>query len=128
MTPARTLTASEAKARLGEVLGNLVSEGPVEITRNGRLVAVISAPAQTGAASAAAQADRMLALPRLAALYSAGKLTWRDIANETGASFGQLLLALAEQNLELPRVAPEKSPQQASTLEAIFRRAAMGRP
>ncbi|HYN61863.1 MAG TPA: type II toxin-antitoxin system prevent-host-death family antitoxin [Rubrivivax sp.] len=46
MSQPRSLTASEAKGNLGQVLGTLVSEGPVEITRNGRLVAVISAPPQ----------------------------------------------------------------------------------
>ena len=117
MPPSRTLTSSEAKASLGEVLGTLVSEGPVEITRNGRLVAVISAPMEEKPADTGRLAS-------MAALYSAGKVTWRHVADETGASFGDVLLELAKQNLVLPRVNPDKTPLQANRLKAIFRKAA----
>lgn len=60
----------------------------------------------------------------LAVLYSAGKVNWRDIAEETGASFGELLLALALQNLDLPRVVPDKSLEQRNLFNAVLRRAA----
>jgi len=35
MHPSRSITSSEAKASLGELLGSLTAEGPVEITRKG---------------------------------------------------------------------------------------------
>lgn len=119
MTAVRRLTSSEAKANLGEVLGTLSTEGPVEITRNGRLVAVLSPPERPSSSNA--RPDR---LPELAALYAAGKVTWREIADETGAAFGDLLLELAEQGLQLPRVNPEKTPEQKRLFKAILRKAA----
>ena len=45
MNTVRTITSSDAKANLGEVLGSLASQGPIEITRNGRLVGVLTPPA-----------------------------------------------------------------------------------
>jgi prevent-host-death family protein len=117
MTQSRTLTSSEAKGSLGQVLGTLVSEGPVEITRNGRLVAVISAPPQQTRGPDAGR------LATLAALYSAGKVAWRQIADETGASFGDVLLELAKRDLPLPRVTAEKRPAQLAHLKAVLRQA-----
>jgi prevent-host-death family protein len=117
MTQPRALTSSEAKAKLGHVLGSLVSEGPVEITRNGRLVAVISAPPQQTRAPDAGR------LATLAELYSAGKVAWRQIADETGASFGDVLLELAKRDLPLPRVTAEKRPEQLAYFKDVLRRA-----
>lgn len=118
MNPSRSITSSEAKASLGELLGSLAAEGPVEITRNGRKVAVLSAPSeQTNALEATRLAE-------LAALYAAGRVTWREIAAETGAAFGDLLGELARQNLQLPRVMPAKRPEQAALFDAVLRRAA----
>lgn len=114
----RTLTASEAKANLGEVLASLGTEGPVEITRNGRSVAVISA----AMAHQAEQEPPRLA--ELARLYAAGKVTWRQIADETGVAFGELLEELGRQNLRLPRVVPQKAPAQARLFEQMLQRAA----
>jgi prevent-host-death family protein len=117
MTPARSITSSEAKANLGELLGSLATEGPVEITRNGRKVAVLSAPPEQANALEATR------LAELAALYAAGKLAWREIAAETGAAFGDLLVELARQNLQLPRVTPAKRPEQVAMLDAVLRQA-----
>lgn len=118
MTQARTLTSSEAKGNLGQVLSTLVSEGPVEITRNGRLVAVISAPPQR---SPLPDAGRLAVL---AGLYAEGKATWREIADETGAAFGDVLLELARRGLQLPVVTPEKRPEQLALFKAVLRQAA----
>ena len=116
MSTPRSITSSEAKASLGELLGSLATEGPVEITRNGRKVAVLSAPAeQTNAHDATRLAE-------LAALYGAGRVTWREIAAETGAAFGDLLVELARQNLQLPRVTPAKRPEQVAIFLAILGR------
>jgi len=114
MNAARSITSSEAKASLGELLGSLAAEGPVVITRNGRKVAVLSAPAeQTNALEATRLAE-------LSALYAAGRIAWREIAAETGASFGDLLSELARQNLQLPRVAPAKRSEQVAMLKAVL--------
>ena len=117
MAQIRTITSSDAKGSLGRLLGSLASDGPVEITRNGHLVGVLSAPP---ARTRAADADRM---STLAPLYAAGKLTWREIADEAGAAFGELLLELAKQGLALPQVTPEKRAAQAALLRGIFRQA-----
>ena len=119
----RTITASDAKARLGQVLGSLVADGPVSITRNGRLVGVLAAPI---ASPAAPQQLRGAAthLDTLAALYSAGAISWRRIADETGAAFGELLLSLSRQGLALPEVTAPKRPAQAALWEAALRQAA----
>lgn len=118
MAQARTITASEAKASLGQLLGSLASQGSVEITRNGHLVGVLTAPP---AGPRAAEPGR---LATLAPLYAAGKLAWREIADDTGASFGELLLELAHQDLTLPQVVAEKRPAQTAHLRAIFKQAA----
>ncbi len=41
---ARRVTASHAKSRFGELLDTVTAEGRVEITKHGRVVAVLSAP------------------------------------------------------------------------------------
>jgi prevent-host-death family protein len=117
MQSARSITSSEAKASLGELLGSLATEGPVDITRNGRKVAILSAPAgQWGPV----EANR---LKELAMLYAAGKVAWREIASETGIAFGDLLVELARQNLRLPRVSPSKRPEQLAMFHGILRHA-----
>jgi len=117
MQPARSITSSEAKASLGELLSSLATEGPVEITRNGRKVAVLSAPT---AGPSPVEANR---LSELARLYAAGKVSWREIASEADVAFGDLLLELARQDLQLPRVTPSKRPEQLAMLQGILQRA-----
>jgi hypothetical protein len=118
MAQTRTVTASDAKGSLGQLLGSLATQGAVEITRNGHLVGVLTAPPQR---ARTADPDRMAAL---APPYAAGKLGWREIADDTGAAFGELLLELARQGLTLPQVSAEKRPAQAAHLRAIFKQAA----
>jgi len=112
MQPPRSVTSSQAKAGLGELLSSLPTDGPVEITRSGRQVAVLfeSVHRQT--------AHERFRLAALAASYAAGKVAWKEIAAETGVAFGDLLTELARQNLRLPRVTPEKRPEQAALLGA----------
>jgi len=117
MDPSRSITSSEAKASLGELLGSLTTEGPVEITRNGRRVAILSAPPVRTNASDAAR------LAELAKQYAGGRVAWREIAAETGAGFGDLLDELSKQNLKLPRVTPAKRPEQVAMFNAILRQA-----
>jgi antitoxin (DNA-binding transcriptional repressor) of toxin-antitoxin stability system len=117
MNQARSITSSEAKASLGELLSSLATDGPVEITRNGRRVAVLSAPT---AGVSPVEASR---LAELARLYAAGKVTWREVSSEADIAFGDLLAELARQDLRLPRVMPSKRPEQLAMLHGIFERA-----
>ena len=64
----RTITASNAKANLGAVLGSLALNGPVKITRNGRLVGVLTAPTMPAAAPQDGSANQ--SLDALAVLYA----------------------------------------------------------
>ena len=118
MNIVRTITSSDAKANLGEVLGSLAAQGPIEITRNGRLVGVLAPPAVLPKATDPGR------LAAMAALYSAGAVTWRAIADETGAAFGELLLELARQGLPLPTVVAPKRPEQAALLDEVMAKAA----
>ena len=118
MSIVRTITSSDAKANLGEVLGSLAAQGPIEITRNGRLVGVLAPPAMRPKATDPGR------LAAMAALYSAGAVTWRAIADETGAAFGELLLELARQGLPLPTVVAPKRPEQAALLDEVMAKAA----
>ena len=126
--PQRTITASNAKANLGEVLGSLAVKGPVNITRNGRLVGVLTAPTMPAAAPQDGRASRSLdalaVLEALAVLYASGAISWRRIADETGVAFGELLSALARQGLALPQVSAAKRPAQAALWETALRQAA----
>ena len=118
MNNVRSITSSDAKANLGEVLGSLAAQGPIEITRNGRLVGVLAPPAMRPKATDPGR------LAAMAALYSAGAVTWRAIADETGAAFGELLLELARQGLPLPTVVAPKRPEQAALLDEVMAKAA----
>lgn len=118
MVAPRTLTSSEAKSTLGELLGSLAVDGPVSITRHGRPIALLTAATQRTASSHAA-------LSTLAPLFAAGALPWSKVADETGASFGDLLLELAAQGLRLPQVTATKRLEQAALLDATFAAAAV---
>lgn len=114
----RAVTSTEAKASLGELLSSLVEQGPVEITRNGRKVAVLSPPAvEPPSVTDPTQ------LAHLASLYAAGKIAWREIAAQTPISFGELLAELGRQGLEIPRVQPQRRPEQSALFETLLRRA-----
>lgn len=117
MTVTRSITASDAKARLGEVLASLATEGPVEITRNGRAIGTLAAP------RADARANRAL-LTALAPRYAAGDIDWRQVADATCASFGELLVELGEQGLRLPTSVASKRPAQQALLDEVLRSAA----
>ena len=109
----RSLSSSQARRRLGALLASLPSNGPVVITRNKRAIAILSpAPAKP--------TDN---LGQLAALYAGGGIEWRKLADETGASFGDLLLELARQKLALPAVTAKKSPKQVALFHEVLRRA-----
>ena len=108
----RTISSSDAKANLGEVLASLHASGPVEITRNGKSVGLLTLPP-------AQQFDKNR-LSALADAYSRGLVSWPQIAEETGAGFGDLLVALGIQNLSLPKVTAKNRPEQSALLKKVF--------
>jgi len=64
---------------------------------------------------------------RLAALaveYSKGLVSWPQISEETGASYGELLIALGIQGLRIPKVTPKNRPGQVAVLNRILDAAA----
>ena len=112
MDKLRTISASDAKQGLGELLASLPASGPVQITRNGRAVAVL----------VAAPPAPSMNLSKLATMYARGEIEWRRIADETGASFGELLVELGRQGLALPVVTAKKSAKQAALFDSVLRR------
>jgi hypothetical protein len=66
----------------------------------------------------------MIRLPELARLYAAGKIAWREIASEADIAFGDLLVELGRQELQLPRVVAPKTPEQLAMFRGILERAA----
>lgn len=113
MDKIRSISASDAKQGLGELLASLPMGGPVQITRNGRAVALLTA----------APSPTSENLAPLAAMYSKGDIEWQRIADETGASFGDLLIELGRQGLSLPLVNAKKSAKQTAVFDSILRRA-----
>lgn len=110
----RTISSSKAKSTWGELLSSVASTGPVAITRRGKTVAFLSPVQVTD--------EKRLA--ELAGPYSRGEITWRKIADETNAAFGELLVELGRQNLKLPRVKQKRTPEQEAEFDAIFAQAA----
>jgi hypothetical protein len=60
--------------------------------------------------------------------YAAGAASWRDIRDATGATFGDLLVELATQGLQLPQVRVQRTPEQQRAFEEILTRAAQHGP
>jgi hypothetical protein len=60
--------------------------------------------------------------------YAAGEISWRDIRDATGATFGDLLVELATQRLQLPQVSVQRTPEQQRAFEEILTRAAQHGP
>jgi len=115
-TPNRTISSSDAKANLGDVLSSLNTQGPVEITRNGKSVGLLTLPV-----THAIDQGRISAL---AIAYAKGLISWPQIAEETGASYGDLLLALGRNNLQIPKVTSKNRPEQLAVLNQILDAAA----
>ncbi len=108
----RTISSSEAKANLGDVLSSLNTHGPIEITRNGKLVGLLSLPPAQGVDSSR--------LSALAVAYAKGLVSWPQIAEETGASYGDLLLALGLNHLKIPQVKAKNRPEQIAVFHQIL--------
>ena len=108
----RTISSSDAKANFGDVLSSLNTHGPIEITRNGKSVGLLTLPTMQ-----TADKSRIAAL---AIAYSKGLISWPQIAEETGASYGDLLVALGLNNLKIPKVTPKNRPEQIAFFNHIL--------
>lgn len=113
----RSISSSDAKTNLGEVLSSLNTHGPIEITRNGKAVGLLTLPP-------AQPVDRSR-IASLAIAYSKGLISWPQIAEETGASYGDLLIELGLKNLHIPKVAPKNRPEQIALFHHILDLAAV---
>ena len=56
----------------------------------------------------------------LAIAYSKGLISWPQIAEETGAGYGDLLVALGLKNLQIPKVTPKNRPEQIAFFHHIL--------
>ena len=110
--PVRTISSSEAKANLGDVLSSLATHGPIAITRNGRAVGLLTLPPVP-----AVDKGRIVAL---ATAYSKGLVSWPQISEETGVSYGDLLVELGRKHLQIPRVTPKNRPEQIALFHHIL--------
>jgi prevent-host-death family protein len=108
----RTISSSDAKANLSDVLSSLNTQGPVEITRNGKAVGLLTLPP--------VQSVDRGRIAVLAIAYSKGLISWPQIAEETGASYGDVLIALGLNNLRVPKVTPKNRPEQIALFHCIL--------
>ena len=108
----RTISSSDAKATLGDVLSSLNTHGPIEITRNGKPVGLLTLPP--------VQTVDKSQIAALAIAYSKGLISWPQIAEETAASYGDLLVALGLKNLQIPKVKPKNRPEQIAFFHHIL--------
>ena len=108
----RKISSSDAKASLGDVLSSLNTHGPIEITRNGKSVGLLTLPPVK-----TVDKSRIAAL---AIAYSKGLISWPQIAEETAASYGDLLVALGLQNLQISKVKPKNRPEQIAFFHHIL--------
>lgn len=93
-----TIASTDAKNRFGELLA-AAADGPVSITRNGKPVAFVVAVDDAGSR----RLDQP-AIHRLIADYAHGRITRARLTDETGLSFGEVLLHLAQAGMPLPQV------------------------
>jgi antitoxin (DNA-binding transcriptional repressor) of toxin-antitoxin stability system len=114
----RTITSSDAKANFSDVLSSLNTHGPIEITRNGKSVGLLTMPPMH-------TLDRSR-IASFAIAYSKGLVSWPQISEETGASYGDVLIELGLKNLQIPKVTPKKRPEQLAFFHHILDLAAIG--
>ncbi len=112
----RKISSSKVRANLGDVLSSLNTLGPIEITRNGKSVGLLTLPP--------AQVVDRRQVAALAIAYSKGLISWPQISEETGASYGELLIEMGLKNLQIPKVTAKNRPEQIATFHRILESAA----
>ena len=95
------------------------SASAIEITRDGKAVARLI-PYQDAKGLSKS-------LKELAVRYSAGEISWAQIADITGASYGELLVELGLQNLKIPKCLSKKNRNQINLFHRILDSAAQAK-
>lgn len=70
------------------------------------------------------QTENRNQLAELASAYSDGAITWAEISEKTGASYGELLIELGLKELKIPQVKSAKTPGQIEFLNQVLDTAA----
>ena len=111
----KTISATDAKNKFGDLM-NMISAGPVAITKNNKVVAVLTPSSQGLAQPSAAYLDTMLAE------YSTGAVSRKELEEATGLWFGEILVELSKRGLTLPRVdaAQKFNEKQRALFDRIF--------
>jgi hypothetical protein len=97
------------------------------ILDNHERIAILKAFARNAAGLSGTPVVNAALLAELAPRYAAGEITWRDVADETDASFGELLVELGRQGLQLPTCVATKRPAQQALFDEMLARAAASR-
>lgn len=108
----KKLSLVDAKANLGDVLSSPNTHGPVEITIDGKSAGFVTLPPGR-------TADRSR-ISELATAYSQGLISWPQITEETGASYGELLVEMGLKNLQIPKATSQNRPAQIALFHRIL--------
>lgn len=111
----QTITATDAKNSFGELM-SLIEQGPVSITKNGRIVATMSSVKPDKASISEAEIYSFLKM------YADGLMDRRDVQDETGLAFDEILQQMRKSELTLPvvRTYNRYNEEQKALYEAIF--------
>ena len=116
----RTMTATDARNNFNELI-SLAETEPVSITRNGQVVATLVSAA-TRWEGAKSSDDTTIA--RLLNQYSKGSIDRSTVQDETGLSFGEILLWMGALGLSLPvvRTFDRYTEKQKEMYHEVFKR------
>ena len=111
----KTISATDAKNRFGDLM-NMISSGSVAITKNNKVVAILTPAAQERAQPADTYLNKILAE------YSAGVVSRKRVEEATGLWFGEILAEMAKRKLALPKVnsALKFNAEQSVLFDRIF--------
>jgi len=113
----KSMSATDAKNNFGQLM-SLLESGPVSITKNGRVVATVEPAAHLVRNGLSDQA-----IDELLGMFSKGLVERRDVQDETGMFFGDILTRMRRLGLTLPivRTFERFNSQQRALYEEIFR-------
>ena len=111
----KTISATDAKNKFGDLM-NMISAGPIAITKNNKVVAFLMPSPQGQAQPAETYLDKILAE------YSTGVVSRKKLEEATGLWFGEILAEMAKRGLALPKVntAQKFNEKQAALFNQIF--------
>jgi prevent-host-death family protein len=111
----KTITATDAKNKFGDLM-NMIGSGPVSITKNNKVIAILSPVHQEHQSPSPAILDKLLSD------YSRGLVARKDVEGMTGLWFGEVVAEMAKRGLSLPIVGSEQkfNASQAALFDRIF--------